>query len=97
MNHVLDHALYLQAKNPINSEFNGALVSEWQKKTNFEWANPGSQSRSTSERHLFALSEVQNQKPSLHRINIIVEPQVFRSCIFSEEKKLCLLLRHNID
>lgn len=35
-----------------------------------------------------ALSKVQNQKPSLHMMNIGVEPQVFRSCIFSEEQKV---------
>jgi len=32
VNHTLDHAWYLQAKNLVNPEFSGALVSEWQRK-----------------------------------------------------------------
>lgn len=56
MNQGLDHALYLPTKNLLNPGFNGPFAGKWQKKVTQEQLEPGTRSRSTSERHPFALS-----------------------------------------
>lgn len=56
MNQGSDHPLYLPAKNLLNLGFDGAFAGKWQKKADQEQLELGIQSRSTSERHPFALN-----------------------------------------